>query len=107
MLLYGESKILLEHMCNILVIVEKDACQCYYIMDVYMIIILSDNCQLPIFIVAPCILKSILLTHQQMHYLLNLERFKIYTRIHTNIALTCFGLRPSSGSLYWAWLMLC
>jgi hypothetical protein len=30
-----------------------------------------------IFIVAPCILKSILSTHQQMHYLLNFERFKI------------------------------
>jgi hypothetical protein len=29
------------------------------------------------FIVAPCILKSILFTYQQMHCLLNLERFKI------------------------------
>jgi hypothetical protein len=48
-----------------------------------------------------------LFTHQQMHYLLNLERFKIYTRIHTNIAPTCFGLQPSSGSLYCAWLKLC
>jgi hypothetical protein len=35
-----------------------------------------------IFIVAPCILKSILFTHQQMHYLLILERFKIYIKIH-------------------------
>jgi hypothetical protein len=59
-----------------------------------------------IFIFAPCILKSILFTHQQMHYLLNLERFKIYTKIQTNIAPTCFGLRPSSGSLFWAWLKL-
>jgi hypothetical protein len=33
---------------------------------------------------------------------LDLERFKI----HTNVAHTCFGLRPSSGSLYWAWLKL-
>jgi hypothetical protein len=32
-----------------------------------------------------------LFTHQQMRYLLNLERFKLYTRIHTNIAPTCFG----------------
>lgn len=48
MLLYGESKILLEHVCSILVIVEKDAGQWYYIMDVYMIIILSNNCQLPL-----------------------------------------------------------
>jgi hypothetical protein len=41
-----------------------------------------------------------------MHYLLNLERFKIHIKIHTNVAPTCFGLRPSSGSLYWAWLKL-
>jgi hypothetical protein len=45
---------------------------------------------LVIFIVALCILKSILFTHQQMHYLLNLERFKIYTGIHTNIATYMF-----------------
>jgi len=38
------------YMCNILVIVEKDACQWYCIMDVYMIIILSDNCQLPLYL---------------------------------------------------------
>jgi hypothetical protein len=49
----------------------------------------------------------LLFTRQQMHYLLSLEMFKIYTRIHTNIAPTCFGLRPSSGSLYWARLKLC
>jgi hypothetical protein len=35
------------------------------------------------FIVAPCIPISIQFTHQQMHYLLNLERFKIYIKIHT------------------------
>jgi len=38
---------------------------------------------------------------QHVHYLLNLEKFKIYIKMHTNIAPTCFGLRPSSGSLYW------
>jgi hypothetical protein len=48
-------------------------------------------------------MESILFTHQQMLYLLNLERFKIYTKIHTGVAPTCFGLRPSSGSLYWDW----
>jgi hypothetical protein len=32
--------------------------------------------------------------------LLNLEEFKIYIKIHINIAATCFGLRPSSGSVY-------
>jgi len=32
------------------------------------------------------------------------KSFKIYIKIHTNIAPTCFGLRPSSGSLYWTWL---
>jgi hypothetical protein len=34
--------------------------------------------------------------------LLNLEEFKIYFKIHINIAPTCFGLRPSSGSLNWS-----
>ena len=34
---------------------------------------------------------------------------KIYVKIHINIASTCFGLRPSSGSLHWTWskLYLC
>jgi len=41
-----------------------------------------------------------------MDYLLKLEKFKIYIKIHTNIAPTCFGLRRSSGSLYWTWLRL-
>jgi hypothetical protein len=67
----------------------------------------NKHFDLIIFIVVPCILKSILFTHQEMHYLLNFERFKIYTRIHTNIAPTYFGLRPSSGSLHCAWLKLC
>jgi hypothetical protein len=50
----------------------------------------------------------VLFTHQKVHYLLKLERFKIYTKIHTNIApiYTYLGFRPSSGSLYWAWLKL-
>jgi len=34
----------------------------------------------------------ILFTHQQMHFSLNLEKFKIYINIHINIAPTCFGL---------------
>jgi hypothetical protein len=53
------------------------------------------------FIVAPCILKSITV-HSPTHALFIkfsfLEKFKIYIRIHMNIAPTCFGLRPSSGS---------
>jgi len=32
--------------------------------------------------------------------------FKIYIKMHNNIAPTCFGLRPSSGSLYRACLKL-
>jgi hypothetical protein len=40
------------------------------------------NFLITFFIVAPCILKSIQFTHQQKHYLLNLERFKIYVKIH-------------------------
>jgi len=35
-------------------------------------------------------------------FLLNLEKFKIYIKIHINIAPTCFGLRQ--GNLYRAWL---
>jgi hypothetical protein len=34
-----------------------------------------------------------------MHYLLILENFKIYIKIYIKIAPTCFGPRPSSGSL--------
>jgi len=50
-------------------------------------------------------MKSMQFTHQQMHSLLNFGKFKIYINIH-NIAPTCFGLRPSSGSLYYNWLEL-
>jgi hypothetical protein len=38
--------------------------------------------------------------HQQMHFLLTLENSKIYIKTHIKIAPTCFGLRPSSGSLH-------
>ena len=44
------------------------------------------------FIVASCILKSVQFTHEQMRYSLKLEKFKIYIKIHTNIAPTYFGL---------------
>jgi hypothetical protein len=37
--------------------------------------------------------------HQQMHFLLISENFKIYIKTHIKIVPTCFGLRPSSGSL--------
>jgi hypothetical protein len=37
--------------------------------------------------------------HQQMHFLLILENSKIYIKTYIKIAPTCFGLRPSSGSL--------
>jgi hypothetical protein len=43
-------------------------------------------------------LKSFI--HQQMHYLLLLENSKIYIRTYIKIAPTCFGPRPSSGSLH-------
>jgi hypothetical protein len=43
----------------------------------------TENINSIICINAPCILKSIQFTHQQMHYLLNLGRFKIYIKIHT------------------------
>jgi hypothetical protein len=38
--------------------------------------------------------------HQQMHYLLILENSKIYIKTYIKIAPTCFGPRPSSGSLH-------
>ena len=36
--------------------------------------------------------KSTQFTHQQMHYLLTWLKFKIYIKMHNNIASTCFGL---------------
>ena len=51
-------------------------------------------------IVAPCILTYAEFTHQQMHFFYFKKRTKIYIKIHINIAPTCFGLRPSSGSLH-------
>jgi hypothetical protein len=41
-----------------------------------------------------------LFTHQQMHYLLNLEGLNFTLEFTKNFAPTCFGLRPSSGCLY-------
>jgi hypothetical protein len=35
-----------------------------------------------------------------MHFLLILENSKIYIKTDSKIAPTCFGLRPSSGSLH-------
>ena len=52
------------------------------------------------FIVAPPLLIYVEFTHQQMHYFYFKEHIKIYIKIHINIAPTCFGLRPSSGSLH-------
>jgi hypothetical protein len=68
---------------------------------------IGEENKLPVYIINPVVNVMTLFTHQQIHYLLNLERFKIYTRIHINIASTCFGLRPTSGSWYCAWLMQC
>ena len=39
-------------------------------------------------------------TYQQMHFISVLENIKIYDKICIKIASTCFGIRPSSGSLY-------
>ena len=43
--------------------------------------------------------KVIFMLKHQMHFFI-LKNIKIYIKIHINIAPTCFGLRPSSGSLY-------
>jgi hypothetical protein len=37
-----------------------------------------------------------------MHFLLNLKGCKIFIKINTEFAPTCFGLRPSSWSLRWS-----
>ena len=57
-------------------------------------------------IIAPCIMEFIYYSSPTYALLLNLEKFKIYIKRRINIAPTCFGLRPSSGSLYRAWLKL-
>jgi len=35
-----------------------------------------------------------------MHFISVLENIKIYIKIYIKTATTCFGLRPSSGSLH-------
>jgi len=51
--------------------------------------------------------KILYIVHSSNYALLiNFEKFKIYIKRHINIVPTCFGLRPSSGSLYRAWLKL-
>jgi len=59
-----------------------------------------------IFIIALCILMYVDFTHQQMHFYKFKEHIKIYIKIYINIAPTCFGFQPSSGSLHWTWLKL-
>jgi hypothetical protein len=52
-------------------------------------------------IVVPCIsISSKSFIRQQMQYLLILENSKIYVKTYIKIAPTCFGPRPSSGSLH-------
>ena len=51
--------------------------------------------------VAPCILiSSKSFVYQQMRFISVLENIKIYINIYIKTASTCFGLRPSSGSLH-------
>ena len=38
--------------------------------------------------------------YQQMHFISVLENIKIYIKTYIKISATCFGLRPSSGSLH-------
>ena len=61
---------------------------------------------LSILMVAPYILIYVEFNHQQMHFYQFKEHIKIYIKIHINIPPTCFGVRPSSGSLHWTWLKL-
>ena len=51
--------------------------------------------------------NSVYIVHSPTNVLLlNLEHIKVDIKIHINVAPTCFGLRPSSGTLYRAWLKL-
>jgi len=52
-------------------------------------------------VVAPCILiSSKSFIYQQMHFISVLEIIKMYIKTCIEIASTCFGQRPSSGSLH-------
>jgi hypothetical protein len=54
-----------------------------------------------IFNLAPCdLISSKTFIYQQMHFISVLENTKIYIKTYIRIAPTCFGLRPSSGSLH-------
>ena len=66
----------------------------------HILILTSREVKLFFLIVAPYILVYVEFTHQQIHYLLIKKYIKIYIKIHINIGPTCFGLRPSSGSLH-------
>jgi len=44
--------------------------------------------------------RQSLFIYQQMHFISVLENIKIYIKTYIKIAPTCFGLRPSSGSLH-------
>jgi hypothetical protein len=41
-----------------------------------------------------------------MHFLLILEKSKIWIKTYIKIASTCFGLRPSSGGLHFSLVKL-
>ena len=38
--------------------------------------------------------------YQHMHFISVLENIEIYTKTYIKIAATCFGIRPSPGSLH-------
>jgi len=45
--------------------------------------------------------------YQQKHFISVLENIKIYITTYIKIASTCFGLRPSSGSLHMSLAACC
>ena len=59
------------------------------------------ECNHSVFIFAPCfLLSSKSFIYQEKHFISVLENIKIYIKTYIKIAPTCFGLRPSSGSLH-------
>ena len=80
-------------------------------------LLLSDKTELIILCFELLVIIFFLLLHRALWNLyivqsptnalfIKLGKVYIYTKIHIIIAPTCFGLRPSSGSLLRAWLNL-
>jgi hypothetical protein len=55
---------------------------------------------LPFYCCTVHLISSKSVIYQQMHFISVLENIKIFIKTYIKISPTCFGLRPSSGSLH-------